>query len=171
MVSMLETMSERGVTATFFLTGKNAKYTLGPEILKQAIADGHEIAYHSVNHEPLEVVETWTAKDWINDYQGWREIMLELLDEEDFNKAVKPYARAPYGLFTYAFLTMCKEFELYAISWSADPGSINRGIVMRPGDILLLHVRYPDSDILQTLLDTVNDLSFVPLSEAIEAPE
>lgn len=48
---LLKTLKEKNVKATFFNLGQNAKEH--PEILKQIIADGHELANHSYDHPVL----------------------------------------------------------------------------------------------------------------------
>lgn len=48
---LLKTLKEKDVKATFFNLGQNAKDN--PEVLKQIIADGHELANHSYDHPVL----------------------------------------------------------------------------------------------------------------------
>lgn len=47
--ALLERLSERGVAATFFVEGLNAK--IYPDLLKAIDAAGHELAYHAWRHE------------------------------------------------------------------------------------------------------------------------
>ena len=45
---LLDILKEKGIKATFFVVGQNA--AAYPEILKRAVAEGHEIANHSWSH-------------------------------------------------------------------------------------------------------------------------
>lgn len=52
-MKILEILKDNSVPATFFITGKFAE--LAPDIVKQIIDDGHEVACHGVDHfEPKE---------------------------------------------------------------------------------------------------------------------
>jgi len=46
---LLDILKEKGIKATFFVLGECVN--ANPEVLKRAIAEGHEIANHSWNHE------------------------------------------------------------------------------------------------------------------------
>lgn len=46
---LLDTLAERGITATFFVEGLNAE--LYPEALREIARRGHEVAYHAWRHE------------------------------------------------------------------------------------------------------------------------
>ena len=45
---ILKILKRQDVKATFFITGNFAKFA--PEIVKQMVKDGHEVAAHGVNH-------------------------------------------------------------------------------------------------------------------------
>lgn len=47
--ALLDRLSERGVTATFFVEGLNAE--LYPDLLREVADRGHEVAYHAWRHE------------------------------------------------------------------------------------------------------------------------
>lgn len=168
---ILAELRAREIKATFFLVAL-ASINLGPERLAQLVEDGHSIAYHSYGHDDLHVLEGWGRQDWVDDFAAWQRVMQDLLGAEGFAAAYRPYARAPYGLFNLAFLKMTEELELIPVGWSNDPGDMNRGLVVKPGDIFLLHVRYPDAEILPELLDEIG-LQVVSLDElfAAQIPE
>ena len=60
--------------------------------------------------------------------------MGSLLGQNYFNKGVRPYARAPYGLFTQQFIKMCLSKNLKLYGWRDDPSTLEKG------DIVLIHV-------------------------------
>jgi peptidoglycan/xylan/chitin deacetylase (PgdA/CDA1 family) len=47
--ALLDRLEERGIGATFFVEGLNAE--LYPDLLREIVARGHEIAYHAWRHE------------------------------------------------------------------------------------------------------------------------
>jgi peptidoglycan/xylan/chitin deacetylase (PgdA/CDA1 family) len=164
---IIMTLRQREVHATFFLVAE-ASHILGIERMQTLADDGHTIAYHSLTHAALEIVEEWGQSDWIADYEAWEESMRLLLGDELHLQLVRPYARAPYGLFNRPFLGMTEEKDLIPLGWSRDPGDLNVGLKVRPGDIFLLHVRYPDAEIMANLLDAI-ELTPVSLDELFAA--
>ena len=164
---MLDELRARDLQATFFLVGR-AALNLGSERLVQLAEDGHTIAYHSYAHDELTLLQGWSEADWNADFEHWREAMRSLLGEALFEQANRPYARAPYGLFSTAFLAMTEAQNLVPVGWSSDPGDLNREIALKPGDIFLLHVRFPDAELLPEILDGL-DLAPVRLDELFAA--
>ena len=162
---MLDSLSEYDVQATFFLIATAADQ-LGAARMRRLVTDGHEIAYHSYRHGVLEDLEKWGSVEWSEDYDHWAESMLSLLGEEQFNQAVRPYARAPYGLFNAGFLAMTEQKGLVPVSWSADAEMLARGVPLMNGDILMLHVSTSDSLTLADIL-LRQDLRLGPLSELL----
>jgi len=49
--SILKFLGEKGVKATFFIVGEIAEKF--PEIIEMILEEGHEVAFHGWNHEPL----------------------------------------------------------------------------------------------------------------------
>ena len=164
---ILQELSNRDVKATFFLVGL-AAINLGEERLDQLFESGHHIAYHSYAHDDLDLLRRWDKNDWLVDYEKWEGAMRELMGQDNFNFAYRPFARAPYGLFNQAFMAMAKELNLVPVGWSNDPGDLIRGIKLQSGDIFLLHVRYPDAELIGPILDE-QDFEFVTLEELFAA--
>ncbi len=164
---MLDLLSEHDVQATFFLIAIAANQ-LGPERMQRLVNDGHEIAYHSYRHGVLEDMENWRSAEWAEDYDIWAESMLSLLGEEGFNQAVRPYARAPYGLFNAGFLAMTEQKGLVPVSWSFDVEMLERRIPLKDGDILMLHVSTSDARTLADILGR-QDINLGMLSEFLPA--
>lgn len=140
------------IKGTYFLIG-NAAIGMGQELVKKTAEKGHEIAYHSMRHQSPDELSVWNAEKWHEDYVNWRILMKSMLGDKLYNRSVKPYARAPYGLFTRGFNQMCSRNKLLPVSWSSTPGLLNRDIPLRNGDILLLHVRYSDIDIVEKIVN------------------
>lgn len=164
---IMDELSARNLHATFFLIAQ-AAVSLGEERMQRLAEEGHTIAYHSYSHDDLLLLEEWGQNDWLNDYTAWGEAMRTLMGDDLYTQTVRPYARAPYGLFNQPFLAMTEEIGLIPVGWSRDPGDLNVGLMLRPGDIFLLHVRYPDSELLPGLLDEI-DLRPVSLDELFAA--
>jgi peptidoglycan/xylan/chitin deacetylase (PgdA/CDA1 family) len=158
-------LNERDLQATFFLVAQ-AAINLGAERISQLVEDGHQIAYHSFSHDELEELAGWDTEAWIADFEEWQTAFIELLGPKAFNRAFRPYARAPYGLFNVPFLNMTQELGLIPIGWSRAPDDLIRGISMQNGDIFLFHVRFPDAEIMGPIIDNA-EYDFVTLDELI----
>ena len=144
LLEMVEILEKTGMTATFFMVGRYSiraerKY---PGIMKRMAENGNEIAYHTMVHEKPD--GAWQLDYLIGDYHTWLGHHYEILGEELYYKAVKPFARAPWDNFSKPFLRMCQHERLLPVSWSNDPGSFNRGQDIVCGDIFLIHVRESD---------------------------
>lgn len=164
---IFQELSSRDIQITFFLVAQ-AAINLGVERMQLLAVDGHTIAYHSYSHDDLLVMQGWGEQDWLADYAAWERAMRLLLEDELYAQLIRPYARAPYGLFNRPFLAMTEEIGLIPVGWSSDPGDLNLGMSVRPGDIFLLHVRYSDAKLLPALLDEI-DLRPVSLDELFAA--
>jgi peptidoglycan/xylan/chitin deacetylase (PgdA/CDA1 family) len=87
--SILETMRQKDVRCTFFLTGIALRQAGAPELLRQMVADGHELANHSDTHPRFTEL---TAEEMAEELAGVEEMALELA-----GTSTKPYFRPPYG--------------------------------------------------------------------------
>jgi len=160
-------LGSRKNQATFFLVAE-AAVKLGLDRMQSLADDGHTLAYHSYAHDDLAIVEEWTELDWLDDYVAWEQALQRLLGDELFAHLVRPYARAPYGLFNRPFLGMTEEIGLIPVGWSRDQGDLNIGLAVRPGDIFLIHVRILDAETLPALLDEI-ELTPVSLDDLFAA--
>ena len=148
--AMLDILAENDSHATFFLVA-TASRRLGPERLARLVEEGHEIAYHSYNHDDLEVLQSWGTKEWSEDYGKWVAAMRDLLGPELYAQGVKPYARAPYGLFSFGFVQMSEDKHLQWFGWDTDVHAIHR-IPAQDGDVILGHIRNSDLEVFRALL-------------------
>ena len=108
---LLDILKARGIKVTFFVVGQNA--ALHPEILKRAIAEGHEIGNHSWSHPDLAKLPDDTVR-------------AELQKTQDAIVAAigaKPtLLRPPYGAITKEQKEwIFKEFGYQIILWDVDP--------------------------------------------------
>ncbi len=140
---LLDGLKERGVKATFFLTGQEIQYS--KKVVKRMSTEGHLIGNHTYTHIDLKRTGFSKAKQEI----------------EKTNECIKAitgkspkYIRPPYGDWDKRLL---EETDMSIVLWSVDPEDWkdqNANIVAKriikntkPGDVILLH------DIFKTSVD------------------
>ena len=127
---VLSILKENNIKATFFLLGENM---YGNEkIIKQIIADGHEIGLHTYSHP--------------NFYKcSEEEIRKEIDMNLDLLQKIANYKpkiiRPPYGIVTKSFLKIAQQKKLTIISWSNDSLDWKEDALTKihPGAIILMH--------------------------------
>lgn len=104
----LDLLRENGIHATFFLLG--SQVTRAPEVTRQIVAEGHEVAVHGWGHRCLllknphrTLTELRAATDIITTVTGTR----------------PRWFRAPYGVFSTASLLAARSLGLTPVLWSA----------------------------------------------------
>ena len=138
---LLDGLKERGVVATFFVTGEHAE--LHPEVIARMQEEGHLIGNHTYSHIQL----TKSNRDKFRDELiKTNEILKEITGEE------VQYVRPPYGSWDKSFE---KELNMFPVLWTVDPldwssrnvGRITEKIVSKTGenDIILMHDYYDTS--------------------------
>lgn len=104
---LLDGLKERGVQATFFVTGEHAE--LHPDVIKRMQEEGHLIGNHTYSHMQLNDSNREKFKQELIDTN---EILKEITGTET------QYVRPPYG-------TWDKEFEdelnMIPVLWTIDP--------------------------------------------------
>ena len=136
---LLKILADRHVKATFFLIGKNVQ--AHPEIVKEEVAEGHDVESHSWDHPNLGILPDDKVRS-----------ELQLTDDAIFNAAgVHPkMLRPPYGSLAHGQrIWINKEFGYKIIFWSVDPldwknpgaPTVASRIISeaKPGDIILSH--------------------------------
>jgi len=136
---LLKMLRDRNIKATFYLVGKNAKAY--PNIVRQMVAEGHEIGNHTWTHGSLTSM---------SDEQIRRE--LKMSTDAVFEAAgYRPQTiRPPYGAINQRIKEMMyAEFGYPTIMWSVDPQDWRKpGVSVvtsrivnaaHPGAILLAH--------------------------------
>ncbi|MFG1347050.1 polysaccharide deacetylase family protein [Xanthobacter autotrophicus DSM 431] len=167
---LLKMLEQRGIKATFFVLGSRA--TASPQIIKQMIAQGHEVANHSWDHPQLPKIPVAAADKQIGDTNAAIE---QITGKSPSN------VRPPYGAMTPALRAHLREkFGSTFIYWSVDPLDwkdrnpqvIHDRIVshVHPGAIILAHDIHPTT--VDAMPKTLDDLlakgyKFVTVSQLI----
>ena len=103
---LIETLDRYGVKATFFMVGQNAEAY--PDVVKKAVASGHEIGNHSYDHPLL----TDYDYDYIADQIDTTNRILKQADGKDIH-----LLRPPYGEFNDDVAACAGSPMIY---WSVD---------------------------------------------------
>ena len=139
---MLAVLKEKNVKLTLFILGENADKH--PEILAQAVADGHEIGTHAYSHNFLSKMSNLEVGAELD--KAEKAIMVA---------APKPLLfRPPGGAYNDTVLAEVQKRGYRTILWSVDPADWQRPSVeqvvdkvmknIQPGSIVLLHEgQYP----------------------------
>lgn len=163
---LLDGLKERGVQATFFVTGEHAE--IHPDIIKRMQEEGHLIGNHTYSHIQLR--------------NGNREIFREELIKtneilEGITGQEVVYVRPPYGSWDKSFE---QELNMFPVLWTVDPldwcsrdaDCITRKIVSKAeeNDIILMHDYYETS--VEAALRVVDELleegyTFVTVEEIL----
>lgn len=153
---LLDGLKDLGAKVTFFVMG--IKVDLHPNILKRAMAEGHEVANHAWNHPVLSKLP-------------WEEVHRQLTVTSDilFNMTnVRPKVmRPPYGNTNRRLnARIYSETHMPAIMWSLDTQDWQRpgvdAIVDRimkkstSGTVILCHDIHPDT--IQAVLKVVPEM-------------
>ncbi len=149
---LLDGLAERGVKATFFVTGANAeKY---PEIVRRMQEEGHLIGNHTYHHVQLTAAN---GEKFREEIISTNEIIKEITGQDT------EYIRPPYGCWNKKYED---ELNMFPVLWSIDPRDwcsddvdcIVRNTVgkIKEGDIILMHDQYKSS--ITAALEIVDQL-------------
>ncbi|VBB05834.1 polysaccharide deacetylase [Lucifera butyrica] len=170
--AILDTLKKHNVKVTFFIMGPWAKKY--PEVAKQMVADGHEIASHGYRHENYgDRTEEWVRED----IQKAGELIKEVT-------GVTPtLIRPPNGHYSQTSLKVADSLGYKTIIWNVDsldwknPG---RDVIIervmkriKPGAIILLHASdtpVQTAEALPILLDKIQAAGYriVTVSELLK---
>lgn len=138
---LLDGLKERGVVATFFVTGEHAQ--LHPEIIRRMQEEGHLIGNHTYSHIQLTKTNREVFKE---ELVKTNEILKNITGQE------VQYVRPPYGSWDKSFE---KELNMFPVLWTVDPldwcsknvNCITEKIVnkVEENDIILMHDYYETS--------------------------
>ena len=167
---LLKMLEQRGIKATFFVLGSRAVQS--PAIIRQMIAQGHEVANHSWDHPQLTKLSVPAVDKQIADTNA--------AIEQITGKPVT-LVRPPYGAMNNPLRAHLREkFGSTFVYWSVDPldwkdrkpDLIHDRIVSRvhSGAIILVHDIHPTT--VDAMPRTFDDLlakgyKFVTVSELI----
>ena len=138
---LLDGLKERGVQATFFVTGEHAQ--LHPDLIRRMQEEGHLIGNHTYSHIQL---RSDNRKEFKKELEDTNRVIRDITGEEVL------YVRPPYGSWDR---TLEKELNMFPVLWSVDPtdwSCLNADIVRnrvvtkaQENDIILLHDYYATS--------------------------
>ncbi len=138
---LLDGLKERGVKATFFVTGEHA--WLHPDLILRMKEEGHLVGNHTYSHVQL---RRDNREDFVEELKKTNQILAEITGEE------VTYCRPPYGSWDRA---LEKELNLFPVLWTIDPtdwSCLNAETVTkrvlkkaRENGVILLHDYYKTS--------------------------
>jgi peptidoglycan/xylan/chitin deacetylase (PgdA/CDA1 family) len=165
--AMLKTLREHNVKITFFLTGKWIKDN--PELARQIVVDGHEIANHSLTHPDMRHLSDAAILKELAD--------TEALLTETTGASSRPLFRPPFGAYDKRVLELVVGAGYLPIYWTLDsldsvgepktPDFLFERITAKlapeklRGAILLAHCgSQPTADALPRILDRFAEMGF-----------
>lgn len=155
---ILDTLKEKGVKATLFLTTEYVQNH--PQHVKRMAQDGHVLGNHSTGHINMVKLLNQSQAELIANTRAWEVAMDNLLGYHTH------LYRAPEGVYSEAGLAQLSQMGYETIFWGAaykdyDPDdqphaqSALKEIISRtkPGDIVLLHPMKANAEILGDYID------------------
>ncbi len=151
---MLDVLDEKEVRVDFFPVGVavlNLENKM-PGIWQRVANEGHKIGYHTMYHN--DESPYLSTREYIEDFDLWKRSLVSVMGEKNLEKSFSGLARAVGGYFSPQFLSFCRIKGLIPCGWSITPTPENfrQGHKVRPGDIVLYHVRKTDLEYLRWLL-------------------
>ena len=163
---LLDGLKERGVKATFFVTGMHAEQY--PELIQRMSKEGHLIGNHTYSHIQLSS----------SNGEAFKEELIRTRETiEKWTGQEVQYVRPPYGTWDKKFE---KELNMFPVLWTVDPldwcsknvDCITDKIVnkVEENDIILMHDYYDTS--VTAALKAVDELleegyTFVTVDEIL----
>ncbi len=170
---VLRILEEHGVTATFFVVGRNAKRH--PELLRKIRSAGHSLGNHTFSHVKLTSVRNGVLRE---ELERTREIILE---ETGVNTCL---FRPPFGAFDARSLAELAIRRLEVVLWSVDSRDwvttaaqeIRQNVesTSQAGSIILLHDVHPQTvEALPGIIQILKSrgYGFATIPEMIPAPQ
>ncbi len=163
---LLDGLKERGVKATFFVTGSHAE--LHPDIIKRISEEGHLIGNHTYSH--MQYSES-NCQDYKDELLKTNEIITGITGEDVI------YVRPPYGSWDKKLEA---ELNMFPVLWTVDPldwcstnvACITNNVVKKveENDIILMHDYYESTvtAALQIIDELIADgYTFVTVEEIL----
>lgn len=168
---ILDTLKEKGVKVTFFLTTEYIKEE--PAYVKRMLAEGHRIGSHSTKHIDMVQLVGESGTDLITNTRQW-EVAYKALTGQTTN-----LYRAPKGVFSKRGMTVLEEMGYKTIFWGAayaDYDDKNQPSIatakeklykyIDSGDVVLLHPFKTNSELLPEFIDDMRangfDFALIP---------
>ncbi|MGY4281409.1 chitooligosaccharide deacetylase [Bradyrhizobium sp. LM2.7] len=167
--AILDVLAQHRAPATFCVIGA---YAAGqPELIQRIIAEGHELANHTMTHPDL--------SKCMPDEMEYEILTTNKVIGMACPRASVRHMRAPYGIWTKEALAASAKAELAALHWSVDPQDWSRpgdeAIVaavlasVRPGAIVLLHDGCPPDELKRCPHSGRRDQTVTALAQLIPA--
>lgn len=159
-IRVLEVLKKHDVKALFFIIGKNIQ---GNEsILKQIIAEGHQIGNHSFSHHNW--IDVWTTKKVAEDFMACQKLI-------ECYQAKSKLFRPPYGVTNPNIARAVKTLGFQSIGWNVrsydtsikDIEKIKQRVLsqLKPGAIILLHDHLDFMpELLETLIPAIKEKGY-----------
>lgn len=135
---LLAVLKAKQVKATFFVLGTNAE--VYPEIVAQAIAEGHEIACHAFSHKRLNKL---TQAEVNGEFDRFENLLQKLAAPNS------GFFRPPDGAYNDELVALARQRGYVTVLWSVDAGDWRQPPVdnvvqtvlkqVKPGGIILMH--------------------------------
>ncbi|MDO5689487.1 MAG: cell wall-binding repeat-containing protein [Tissierellia bacterium] len=164
---LLDTLKDKNVKATFFITGQFMDQS--PELVIRMAQEGHLIGNHSVNHKRGSEVAQSSITAFIQDYDPLNAKYAALTGQK-----LSKYMRPPYGDYSERTLAILHELGYVPVQWSFgyhdwdvnDQPSYAQAIdqiirQLHDGSILLLHtVSNTNVAIMPDLIDRIQTAGY-----------
>lgn len=135
---LLDLLAQYGAHATFFVIGENLKRR--PELGRRILAEGHELACHTMTHKPLFVFLSYARK---------KQELVACMNEIKRLGGNPRYVRPPAGILHPDLFFLAEELGLELAGWTARAydSAVKRSDVIverivsriKPGGIIMLH--------------------------------
>jgi len=167
-VKILDTLRKNGVRCTFFIVGSRLKAY--PDLWRRAVADGHEICYHTMHHGRLWCMSN---KRILSDITAWEKTARTVLGKDYW---IPKIARFPGGGGgrNKRLLALFAGKGYKVVLWNVDTMAHRRHVVSyvkkktRPGAVILTHfTRYDAAAMTKYLPWLKAKFNLVKLSEAL----
>lgn len=139
---LLDGLSQRNVSATFFLCGY--RITQYPELAQRMAEDGHELGLHSDRHDYMQHM---TKREALEDLT---ECMGKLTEATGVTARL---FRPPGGLYSQDLLDASRELGLSVVFWSVDPHDWDRQQAAQVLSYLLSHTQAGDIVLMHDLTE------------------
>ena len=159
-VKVLEVLKKYDVKAVFFIIGKNIQSN--EAILKQIVAEGHQIGNHSYSHHNF--IDLWPTKKVTEDFKTCQKLIEQ---HQPQSKLFRP----PYGVTNPNIAKALKQLGLQSIGWNVrsydtsikDVEKIKQRVLsqIKPGAIILLHDRLDFMpELLEVLIPAIKEKGY-----------
>ena len=148
---LLDALKERGVKATFFVTGEHAE--LHPDVIKRIHDEGHLIGNHTYSHIQL---TSANKEQFQNELIQTSKILSDITGDEI------QYVRPPYGSWDKKIET---ELNMFPVLWNVDPLDWCTANASRVANAVLKKVSDNDIILLHDYYDTSVDAAIMVVDE------